>query len=188
MKWRCWSVCLGLALLCFGSVRAQAQGDEVSVASLLEQIGVDDQDASTRAARSLAGLSPESLSDADIETLVEAIGDDNEAVQRAAVWRLLGIRDNKKKVVLERVYDRKAKVTKKTKPRYPDEARQQRIRGRVELQFVVDTAGHVENVRVLRSIPALDEAAVQCLKEWQFEPALFRQRPALFIMTESISF
>jgi protein TonB len=79
-------------------------------------------------------------------------------------------------------------VTTKIKPQYPKEARERRIRGRVELQFVVNNSGSVGYVRVLRSIPVLDEAAVECIREWEFEPALYRNRPAPFILTRSITF
>jgi hypothetical protein len=101
----------------------------------------------------LARRDASSLTPADIEALIEAVGNENEAVQEAAAWRLLGVRDDKDKLVLDRLYDKRPKVTRRTKPAYPQEARERGIRGRVELQFVVNNAGRVGHVRVLRSIP-----------------------------------
>ena len=181
-------VCFAMACLCFSAGGANAQVDEPSVSELLEQIGADDQSVSELASRMLARRDPASLSQADIDSLVLAVGNDKEAVQEAAVWRLLGIRDGKGKLVLDGVYDKQPKVTTKIKPQYPKEARERRIRGRVELQFVVNNSGSVGYVRVLRSIPVLDEAAVECIREWEFEPALYRNRPAPFILTRSITF
>jgi len=179
-------LCLGIAWLFFNAEGANAQVEEPSVSELLEQIGGADESVRERAARTLARRDAASLTPADIDALIQAVGNENEAVQEAAVWRLLGIRDGKDRLVLDGVYDKRPKVTKRTKHAYPKEARG--IRGRVELQFVVNNSGSVGYVRVLRSIPVLDDAAVECIREWEFEPALHRNRPAPFIMKQSITF
>ncbi len=184
---RYWALCFGVAWL-YCADAAASQVDETSIPELLKQIGGDDQAVSERAATALDRRDPASLTQADIDALVLAIGHEKEVVQEAAVWRLLEIRDPSDKLVLDQVYDKRPKVTKKSKPQYPEEARRRRIRGRVVLQFAVNNAGRVGYVRVLRSIPDLDKAAVQCIREWEFEPAIYGNRPAPFIMMESIDF
>ncbi|HVZ32483.1 MAG TPA: TonB family protein, partial [Polyangiaceae bacterium] len=55
---------------------------------------------------------------------------------------------------------------------YPDEALRERIEGEVALEVTVDITGHVSDVRVVR--PAghgFDEAALQAVRAWTFEPA-----------------
>ncbi len=63
------------------------------------------------------------------------------------------------------------KLKKHRKPKYPDDAYRNRIRGTVLVEFVIDENGCVATARVLRSIPALDAAAVECVSRWRFEPA-----------------
>jgi protein TonB len=62
-------------------------------------------------------------------------------------------------------------------PEYPAEARAKEIHGRVVVEFVIDRSGRVSRARVVRSIPGLDEAAVECVRRWQFKPALLGGKP-----------
>lgn len=57
-------------------------------------------------------------------------------------------------------------------PEYPQLARLQGIEGLVRLEAILDREGRVEeNIKVLRSIPPLDEAAIKALRQWRFQPA-----------------
>ena len=55
-------------------------------------------------------------------------------------------------------------------PIYPASA--SGIQGLVVIEFVVDTKGEPRRLRVLRSIPALDAAAVEAVEKWKYEPTL----------------
>jgi protein TonB len=59
------------------------------------------------------------------------------------------------------------------KPRYPDSARREGIEGTVLLKTRVTERGLVETVQVERSAghPDLDQAAVEAVRRWRFEPA-----------------
>jgi TonB family protein len=63
------------------------------------------------------------------------------------------------------------KATKTVKPTYPVIALQMRIEGTVRLQAVVGSNGSVNNVIVVSGPVALRDAAVDCVKQWQYEPA-----------------
>ena len=63
------------------------------------------------------------------------------------------------------------KVTKMVKPNYPVLAFQQRVEGTVKLQAVIATNGNVSNVIVVSGPVLLQAAAVECVKQWQYEPA-----------------
>jgi TonB family protein len=52
----------------------------------------------------------------------------------------------------------------------PAAARDAGIYGRVAVQALVDTSGAVTAVHVTRSVPMLDEAAVECARRWRFAP------------------
>lgn len=57
-------------------------------------------------------------------------------------------------------------------PEYSQRARRQGVEGLVLLEAILDREGHIEdNIRVLQSIPSLDEAARQALRRWRFKPA-----------------
>lgn len=74
------------------------------------------------------------------------------------------------------------------KPAYPETARQAGISGVVILEIVIDTDGAVKQARVLRSVPLLDAAAVETVKQWRFEPTLLNGNPVPVIMTVTVNF
>lgn len=65
----------------------------------------------------------------------------------------------------------------KVPPEYPDIARQSGIEGTVQLQALVGKDGRVKDVKVVKGIPVLDDAAVMAVKQWVFKPALTNNKP-----------
>jgi TonB family protein len=55
-------------------------------------------------------------------------------------------------------------------PRYPADALAAHLGGTVYLEFLVKTDGSVTNVRVLKSVPGLDDAAVEAAAHFIFAP------------------
>jgi protein TonB len=74
-------------------------------------------------------------------------------------------------------YDQAPRPLKMTKPQYPQEAFIKKIEGIVEIEILIDATGRVVHARVIKSIPLLDQAAVQCVYQWQFSPAIKKGRP-----------
>lgn len=62
-------------------------------------------------------------------------------------------------------------VLEKVAPIYPEAARAARIDGVVMVQALVGKDGNVRDVLVVRSIPELDGAAKECVRQWKFKPA-----------------
>jgi TonB family protein len=56
--------------------------------------------------------------------------------------------------------------------KYPPEAAAAGIQGNVLAEIVVNEAGLVTDAKIVRSIPMLDEAALQAVQNWRFEPAM----------------
>jgi periplasmic protein TonB len=73
-------------------------------------------------------------------------------------------------------------------PEYPTLARRARADGVVILEAVIDAQGAVTSVRVLRSIPLLDKAAVEAVQRWRFTPALLNNEPVPVVMTVTVNF
>ncbi|MFP2964416.1 TonB family protein, partial [Myxococcus sp. 1LA] len=67
-------------------------------------------------------------------------------------------------------------VLKHVAPVYPRMAKQRNIQGRVVVRVIVGTDGRVEpeHTKVMRSVPALDAAAIAAVNQWHFTPALGR--------------
>lgn len=73
-------------------------------------------------------------------------------------------------------------------PRMPDEARQAGVRGVVILEIRIEPDGSVSAVRVLRSIPMLDDSAVRAVRQWQFAPTRINGQPVAVVMTATVDF
>ena len=73
-------------------------------------------------------------------------------------------------------------------PTYPQIAQAAHIEGIVILDTVIGADGRVSAVRVLRSIPALDQAAIDAVKRWTFTPTLLHGRPVPIAMTVTVRF
>jgi len=74
------------------------------------------------------------------------------------------------------------------KPVYPPEAQEARVQGVVILEIVLDEAGKVADARVLRSIPLLDQAALDAARQWEFSTTTLNGSPVPVIMTVTVQF
>jgi protein TonB len=74
------------------------------------------------------------------------------------------------------------------KPVYPGDAQGAGIQGVVLLEVVIGEDGSVIDAWVVRSIPELDEAALDAVRQWQFEPTLLNGEPAQVEMVVTINF
>jgi protein TonB len=79
-------------------------------------------------------------------------------------------------------------VLHQTKPRYPPDAFRRGVEGTVELEILIDETGRVVKTRIIKSIPGLDVAAIQCVMEWQFRPAQVAGRPVATVASAPITF
>jgi TonB family protein len=73
-------------------------------------------------------------------------------------------------------------------PVYPPDAFAARIGGVVILEVVIDTEGHVSDAKVLRSIPLLDNAALEAVRQWEFTPTELNGMRVPVIMTVTVNF
>ena len=73
-------------------------------------------------------------------------------------------------------------------PVYPAEAKAAGIQGVVILETRIEGDGTVSQARVLRSVPLLDQAAVDAVLQWEFTPTLLNGQPVPVIMTTTVNF
>jgi protein TonB len=78
--------------------------------------------------------------------------------------------------------------TKHVDPIYPEIAKSAHVQGVVILEALIDEQGRVADARILRSIPLLDQAAMDAVREWEFTPTLLNGVPVPIVMTVTVQF
>ena len=78
--------------------------------------------------------------------------------------------------------------TKDARAIYPADAIRAGIQGVVVLEITIDATGKVTKATVLRSVPGLDEAAIDTVKKWEYEPTLIDGKPVPIIATVTVNF
>jgi TonB family protein len=78
--------------------------------------------------------------------------------------------------------------TKDVRPVYPANALQDHVQGVVVIDATIGVNGRVRDAVVRRSIPLLDAAALDAVRQWEFTPTLINGAPVPVVMTVSVSF
>jgi TonB family protein len=78
--------------------------------------------------------------------------------------------------------------TRHVNPDYPALAQSARVQGVVILETIIGTDGKIVEARVLRSIPLLDQAAIDAVRQWEFTPTLLNGQPHPVVMTVTVQF
>jgi len=74
-------------------------------------------------------------------------------------------------------------------PQYTEIARKARLQGVVIVQAIIDKGGNVTNVKVLKGLGmGLDQAAVDAIKKWKFEPATLNGKPVAVYYNLTVNF
>lgn len=73
-------------------------------------------------------------------------------------------------------------------PVYPRMAQIAQVQGVVILETTIDARGRVMDARVLRSVPLLDEAALDAVRQWIYAPTLLNGVPVPIVMTMTVKF
>jgi len=78
--------------------------------------------------------------------------------------------------------------TKNVAPVYPQVAKEARIQGVVILEVTIGTDGKVKDSKVIRSVKALDAAAINAVSAWEFKPTVVNGQAVQVITTIPINF
>ncbi len=73
-------------------------------------------------------------------------------------------------------------------PVYPPIAQSARIQGIVIIEATIGEDGQVINARVLRSVPLLDQAALDAVRQWKYMPTQLNGVSVPVIMTVTVTF
>jgi TonB family protein len=78
--------------------------------------------------------------------------------------------------------------TKYVAPLYPQMARTAGVSGIVILEATIGPDGHVTELKVVRSQPLLDQAAIEAVRQWEYTPTLINNTPVSVVMTVTVNF
>jgi periplasmic protein TonB len=83
---------------------------------------------------------------------------------------------------------RTPKLLNRVKPEYPPLAMAARTSATLVIEAVVGTDGRVETVTVLRGQPLFDQAALDAVKQWRYQPLLLNGMPRPFVVSITLVF
>ena len=78
--------------------------------------------------------------------------------------------------------------TKNVNPIYPDDAKRANVAGIVMIEATISPEGKVADAKVVMSIPLLDQAALDAVRQWEYSPTLLNNVPVPIIMTVTVIF
>jgi protein TonB len=76
----------------------------------------------------------------------------------------------------------------KVPPSYPEDARNARVQGTVIVQALVGVDGLVKQTFVQHSVPGLDDAAQEAVRQWEFKPATAGRKPVAVWVSVPVKF
>lgn len=77
---------------------------------------------------------------------------------------------------------------KNVEPVYPAIAQSARVAGAVTIEATIGADGKVMDAKVVRSIPLLDQAALDAVRQWEYRPTLLNGVPVPVLVTVTINF
>jgi len=85
-------------------------------------------------------------------------------------------------------YIKEPTVVKLISPVYPKLAIRARVTGTVTLEATVTAQGTVDEIKIISGNPLLIEAAIDCVKQWRYEPTYLNGEPVPVILTARVHF
>jgi periplasmic protein TonB len=73
-------------------------------------------------------------------------------------------------------------------PVYPTIAQAARVQGIVIIEATLGADGRVMNARILRSVPLLDQAALEAVRTWEYTPTTLNGAAVPVVMTVTVTF
>ena len=77
---------------------------------------------------------------------------------------------------------------KEVAPVYPAIAQSARVQGDVVIEATIDEEGKVADARVVKSVPLLDQAALDAVRQWEYRPSLLNGVPTAVVTIVTVKF
>ncbi len=80
-------------------------------------------------------------------------------------------------------------IIEKVAPKYPEDAKEEKVSGEVIIETYVGADGKVLDAKVINNPdPRLAKAALEAFKQWKYKPATVKGKPVKAKMTVTINF
>lgn len=73
-------------------------------------------------------------------------------------------------------------------PVYPAIAKSARVGGTVVVEATIDADGKVAEAHVVKSVPLLDQAALDAVRQWEYKPSTLNGKAVPVVMTVNVNF
>jgi TonB family protein len=80
------------------------------------------------------------------------------------------------------------RVVAHASPVYPEAALAAGVSGMVVIQITIDSDGTVSDAQIVRSVPLLDQAALDAVRQWRYETPIVNGQPGSVTTTVTINF
>jgi protein TonB len=77
---------------------------------------------------------------------------------------------------------------KDVKPVYPQIAQSAHVQGAVTIEATIGPDGKVSEAKIVRSVPLLDQAALDAVRQWEYMPTLLNGVPIPVVTTVTVNF
>ena len=81
-----------------------------------------------------------------------------------------------------------ARMISSISPVYPMLAKNQHVEGDVRIDALIEASGHVSAMKVVSGPPLLQQAAMEALRQWKYQPATLDGKPVPMHLTVTIQF
>jgi len=81
-----------------------------------------------------------------------------------------------------------ANLIQKVQPRYPVQAKQDHVQGKVQFTVLIGKDGHVQNVDLVSGEPVLADAAKEAVEKWVYKPTLLNGQPVEVVTQVDVNF
>ena len=81
-----------------------------------------------------------------------------------------------------------SRLVHRVEPEYPELAKRARVSGMIILQVIVSEGGTVQEVKIVRGHPLLNDAATRAVRQWRYSPYLLNGEPIPVITTVTVDF
>ena len=107
-----------------------------------------------------------------VVNLIDRLFDGDERVRKAAQDALRSLATVSGFEEVAKGLDRPPRVIALERPQYPEEAKARQVEGQVLVELTIADDGTVTDVRTLRGVEGLTEAATLAARKWLFVPAV----------------
>jgi len=83
---------------------------------------------------------------------------------------------------------KQAKLISSVPPVYPSLAKTQHVSGNVQIDALIDATGRVTTMKVVSGPTLLQQAAMDALKQWKYQPATLDGKPVPMHLTVTLQF